>query len=80
MHRRWATRFDVAGSAVHDREDELGQRHEDHDPVSVCPAVFVLCAFARLSLLFDLKGLFHHSTNLLLQNVNSRHRRKGARS
>ena len=70
MQRTWATHFiNVAGSDVHDREDELGQHHEGHDPVSVCPAVFGLCAFAFLSLLFDLKGLFHRSTNLLLQTV-----------
>ena len=56
--------FDVAGSAVRDREVELGQHHEGHDP-----AVFGLCAFAPLSLLFDLNGLFHRSTNLLLQTV-----------
>ena len=29
----WTTHFDVAGTAVHSREDDLGQDHEDPDPV-----------------------------------------------
>ena len=33
------------------------------------PTVLGLCTFPHLSLLFDLKGLFHRSTNLLLQTV-----------
>ena len=36
---------------------------------SVCPAFFGLCAFASLSLLLELNGLFHRSTNVLLQVV-----------
>ena len=31
--KKEATRFGVSGTAVLDREDELGQHHEDHDPV-----------------------------------------------
>ena len=69
MQRTRATHFDLAGSVLHDRECEPGQHHEGRDPVSVCPAVFGLCALASLSLLFDLKGMFHRSTNLLLQVV-----------
>ena len=33
MQRTWATHFDVAGTAIPGREDELGQDPEDHDPV-----------------------------------------------
>ena len=33
MQKTWATHFDVVGTALHGREDELGQHHEDHDPV-----------------------------------------------
>ena len=58
-----------SGSVVHDREGELGQHHQGRDRVSVCPAVLCLCALASLSLLFDLKRLFHRSTDLLLQAV-----------
>ena len=32
---------------MYGRDDELGQDHEDHDPVRVCPATFGLCAFAK---------------------------------
>ena len=66
---QWATHFDVAGTAVHSREDELGQQREDHDPVSVDPASFGLCAVASLSLLFRLKGPLHHGAYLLLRTV-----------
>ena len=31
--KTWATHFDVAGTAVHGREDELGQDDEGHHPV-----------------------------------------------
>ena len=54
---------------MRDRKGELGQFHEGRDPVSVCPAVFGLCALASLSLLFRLKGLLYHGANLLLQIV-----------
>ena len=61
MQRAWATHFAVAGTAVHCREDELGQHHEDQKPgltVSLCPGVFCLCALTSLLLpmLLDLKG------------------------
>ena len=61
--KTWATHFDVAGTAVHGSEDELGNLHGDRGPVSV------LCAFDPLSWLFRLKGLFHCGTILLLQTV-----------
>ena len=69
MQRKWPTHFGFAGSVVHDRERELDQHHAGRDPVSVCPAVFGLCTPASLSLLFDLKGMLHRSTYLLLQVV-----------
>ena len=79
MQRTWATHFDVVGTAEYSREDELGELHGDRDPVSVCSAVFGLCAFDPLSLLFFfLKGL----VSLRHESVfaNCRRRRKGARS
>ena len=47
----------IVGTAEHGHEDEESQRHEDHDPVLVCPAFLGLCAFTPLSLLPDLSGL-----------------------
>ena len=61
---------------MHGREDELGQNHEDHDPVQVCTAFFGLCAFASLSLLFDLNGLSYPQHESAF--VNCRRRWKGA--
>ena len=55
MQRKLATHSEMAG----------GQHHEDRDPVSVCLAIFGLCAPASLSRLFGLKGMLHRGTSPL---------------
>ena len=70
MQRTWATHFDVVGTVEHIRENELGDLHGDR------AAVFGLCAFDPMSLLFRLNGLFHRESAF----ANCRRRRKGARS
>ena len=67
MQRTWPTHFDVVGTVEHSREDDLGERHGDRDPVSIYPAFFAPYTFAALSLLLDLNGLLRHSANLLLR-------------
>ena len=53
------TRFGL-GNGVHGHEGALGIHDHGRDLVSARSAVFGLCAFAPLSLLFCLKGLLHY--------------------